>query len=278
MNPERAGEPAPRGRVARGGLAAFARASAGRLAGVQLVVALATAACVVWFVETAWAPVVVEAIRQLPPRAEIREGVLQWKGDNPATLAEGAFLSFAVDLGHGGKHRTPAQVQVEFGRSECLVISLLGERSVPYRRPDVVEFGRESLEPLWGAWHPLLVGGTALAVVFGLPLIWGAIASLYTLPVYLAGLFGHRDLPFSASWRLAGASLMPGAVFMDLAIVLYGLGFLDLVRLSLAVAVHFLIGWGFLAAGLLSTPRHSPTATASANPFRAAGGGPPAAS
>jgi len=49
------------------GVAAFARASWGRVLLVQFLCALAAATAVVWFLETAWFPAVTEAIRQLPP-------------------------------------------------------------------------------------------------------------------------------------------------------------------------------------------------------------------
>ena len=108
------------------GVAAFAGASFGRLLVVQLVVALLEAGTVVWFLRTRWLPVINEAISGLPTQGEIRSGSLDWSGPSPARLAEGRFLALVVDLDHAGHARTPAHVQVEFGRGDYEVYSLLG--------------------------------------------------------------------------------------------------------------------------------------------------------
>ena len=108
------------------GVAAFARASLGRLLLVQLIVALLAAGTVVWFLHECWFPTIGEAIRGLPPQGEIRAGSLDWTGPSPARLAEGRFLAIAVDLDHTGEARSPAHVQVEFGRADFKVYSLLG--------------------------------------------------------------------------------------------------------------------------------------------------------
>ena len=253
--------------LTRRGVAAFARATMRRLLLVQFLFAVLSAGCVVWFLRTAWFPVVTEAIEQLPAEGEIRSGVLNWHGESPTALAQRHFLAFTVDLDHAGDRRSPAHIQIEFGRTNCLVISLLGVRSVPYPRSDVLSFGRADLEPLWGAWRPALLGMAAAGVIAVLFLSWAILASAYALPVYLTCLFGNRDLGLAGSWRLAGAALMPGALLMALAILAYGLGVLDLIRLGLAFALHLVLGWVFVAAGALSTPRHPQAPETAVNPF-----------
>ncbi len=54
------------------GVAAFARASGGRLLLVQLLLASLAAAVVVWFLQEAWFPVIHQAIGQLPGQGERR--------------------------------------------------------------------------------------------------------------------------------------------------------------------------------------------------------------
>ena len=73
--------------LTRRGVAAFARATMRRLLLVQFLFAVLSAGCVVWFLCTAWLPVVAEAIRQLPPGAEFRSGVLRWGASSPLPLA-----------------------------------------------------------------------------------------------------------------------------------------------------------------------------------------------
>jgi len=249
------------------GVAAFAGATLGRLLVAQLAFAALAAGCVVWFLQTGWFPVVTDAIRQMPPEGEIRLGALDWRGESPLRLAEGPFLALAVDLDHEGSRRSPAHLQAEFGRTNGLVISLLGFRSVAYPKDARVAFNRTDLEPLWGAWRPVLLGITAGAVIAGLMLVWALLASLYALPVYLAGLFVNRDLSLAGSWRLAGAALMPGSLLMSLAILVYGLGALDLIRLGFVLAAHLTLGWAYLALGAFSTPPYPQVAKGADNPF-----------
>jgi uncharacterized membrane protein YkvI len=58
---------------------------------------------------------------------------------------------------------------------------------------------------------------------------------------------------------------MPGALLMTAAILLYGIGFLNLVSFGFIFGAHFLIGWIYLFVSLLFVPRAS-TAVRSAIP------------
>jgi hypothetical protein len=249
------------------GVAAFAYATYGRLLAVQSVIALLAAATVVWFLHTAWFPTITQAITQLPTTGEIRSGRLDWHGESPASLAEGRFLAFTVDLTHQGKARLPAHIQVEFGQTDYNVFSLLGFVGGEYRADWVVPFNREDLVPWWGAWKPALLGITAILVVSGLMLLWGVLATIYALPVWLLGFFANRDLSLRGSWRLAGAALMPGALVMLAAIFLYGWDAFGLVELAVALALHVVIGWCYLIASPLRLPLHPAVAGVKPNPF-----------
>jgi hypothetical protein len=249
------------------GVAAFASAALGRLFLVQLVVALLVAGVVVWFLHAAWFPSITAAIRQLPDQGRIRGGILEWPGPSPAVLAEGRFLAFSVDLEHLGNARSPAHLLVEFGRNDFKIFSLLGYVRNPYPQGRTVAFNRRELEPWWGAWSPMFLAMAGVAAAAGLMLTWAVLATLYSGPAWLVGFFANRDAGWRANWRLAGAALMPGAVFMAGALLAYGFGALDLVRLAFAGVVHLLIGWGYLAAGLFSLPRHSAAPKVAPNPF-----------
>ena len=114
------------------GVASFAHASLGRLLLVQLLVALLTAGATIWFLNTGWFPTINEAIRGLPPQGEIRSATLYWTGPSPARLAENRFLAVIVDLDHVGTARSPAHVQVELGRADLKVYSVLGDFQCAY--------------------------------------------------------------------------------------------------------------------------------------------------
>ncbi len=248
------------------GVAAFASATFGRVLLVQFIVALLAAGLVVWFVHKAWFPTVGEAIRNLPLEGTIDSGHLEWPGPSSECLAEGRFLALVVDLDHTDEAHSPAQVQVEFGRQDFMVFSLFGYFQSPYPRDRVVPFNRTELGPWWGAWAAPILAIVAGAVVAGLMVIWACLATLYWLPVWLIGFFADRDCSLGGSWRLAGAALLPGALLMCAAILTYGWGALDLVRLTAAGAVHLVMGWVYLVVSPLRLPRH-PEANANINPF-----------
>jgi hypothetical protein len=248
------------------GVAAFARASLGRLLLVQLIVALIAAGTVVWFLQACWFPTIGEAIRGLPPQGEIRDAILAWTGPSPARLAEGRFLAIAVDLDHLGEARSPAHIQVEFGRGDFKVYTLLGNFQSAYPHIRALAFNRTALWPWWGAWAPAILAIVAGLVVGSLMVCWACLSTVYCLPAWLVGFFANRDGSLGGSWRLAGAALMPGALLMCAIVVLYGWGVLDIVRLAAAGAVHLLVGWVYLLVSALRLPR-LPAVVAEGNPF-----------
>jgi len=261
------------------GVAAFADAPWRRLLVVQFVFAILAAAAIVWFLSVAWFPVVTTAIRRLPDRGEIRAGALNWMGDSPQSLAENHFLALTVDLNHSGSLRSPSHVQVEIGRREARIISLFGY--VPVRYPDdrwIVAFNRQGLEPWWGAWRPPILWLTAMAVIAGLMIVWATLASLYALPIWLAGFFANRDLNALKSWKLAGAALMPGALLMTIGIFFYGAGVLDVVQLLAVTVAHYAVGWGYAIAAIFSRPKVSAPELLKGNPFTGPSNPPAAAS
>jgi len=228
------------------GVAAFARASFERLFVMQAVVAVIAAVVVVWFLSAGIFPTVDAAIRALPDTGEIRAGHLNWAGDEPVMLAEGSRLAFSVDLEHGGVLRSPADFQFEFGKTSVRIFSLFGETMVDYPPDYIIATNQREAQPAWGAWSPDILGLAAIGTFVGLLLVWAVLATVYCLPVWLLCFFWNRDLNFRASWKLAGAALMPGALLMVLALTLYELGAFDVVQFSFAFGMHLVISWIYL--------------------------------
>ncbi len=98
-------------------------------------------------------------------------------------------------------------------------------------------------------------------------LIWALLATLYSVPAWLIGFFANRELSLRGSWRLAGAALMPGAIFFTMAILMYGFVALDLVQLAAAAMAHIIIGWVYVLTSSLSCPRQRGIAAEKKNPF-----------
>ncbi len=237
------------------GVAAFARATVGRLLIVQFIFTIPAVVAVVLVVSHAWFPSITEAIRALPAGSEIRGGRLDWRGENPARLSEGNFLSLIVDLEHAGAARNSAShIQIEFGRQNVRVFSLLGFTDFPYPQGWIVSFQKADLEPWWGSRQPSILAITVLVVIVGLMLSWAVLATIYTLPAWLGGLYGNRDLTFLGSWRLAGAAVLPGSLFMTTAVFAYGCGGFDVLRLAMAGVIHILIGWTYVILAIMRLP------------------------
>jgi hypothetical protein len=250
-----------------GGVAAFARASWGRLLLVQFIFALLAAAAVVWCLRTAWFPTIRAALQQLPDQGEMKAGKLKWLSDSPRLLAEGRFLAFVVDTNHSGTLHSPAQIQIEFGRDDIFFFSLAGYRQWPYPPDWNFGFNRGKLQPWWGAWAPpiqwIAFGGTLVWCL----LSWAVLATFYFIPVWLGGFFFNRGLSLWRSWKLAGAALMPGALLMIAAIFFYGFGVLDLVQLATAVGVHLVAGWVYTILGVRASPKLPSSSSRETNPF-----------
>jgi hypothetical protein len=248
------------------GVAAFARARLGRLLLVQIIVALLAAACVAWFLHDSVFPVIRTAIQNLPATGEIRSAQLDWRGDSPKRLAEGRFLALDVDLEHGGKINSTADLQIDFGKETIWFSALLGYMEIPYPGGETISFNRTDLEPFWGAWRAEILFIAAAATVMGLLAGWWLLATVYFLPAWSLGFFANRDLDFWRSWKLSGAALLPGALLLAAAILLYDFGAVDLVQFGFIFGAHFVLGWIYLFVSLLFVPG-IPATSPQGNPF-----------
>ena len=249
------------------GVAAFARGSFSRLLLAQCIVASLAAAALAWFLHDACFAAIGDAIQNLPATGEIRSGQLDWCGRSPQRLAEGKFLALDVDLDHSRQIRSTADFQIEFGRETVRVFSLFGYTDFFYAPDGIAPFNRADLEPLWNAWRGAILFLVSAAIFVALPAAWWILATIYFLPVWVVGFFANRDLPPRAAWKLSSAALLPGALLMAAATLLYRLEILDLISLIFLFAAHFVLGWIYLTVGLVFVPPISAPARRE-NPFK----------
>ena len=135
-----------------------------------------------------------------------------------------------------------------------------------YGRGTSINLARSNLEPWWSAWQPVLLAGAGAGTVLYLLLTWALLAALYMVPAKFIAWFADRFLPWGGAWRLASASLLPGALVMAVAMLLYGWSVIDLVGLSFFLAVHLVIGWIYLVGGSCKVTRLFPEES-KRNPF-----------
>ena len=234
------------------------RADFGRLLLVQFIVALLAAGAVVWFLDDGCFPTVTRRHPKIAGQPA-KSAPADWTG----TAVRRNCSPRAISWRSTWTWITPAKSI----RPPTCKSNSAGKPSASFRcsaiwnwhyPPDyVIAFNRTDLEPLWGAWATEILIMAGAAVTVGLLLSWWLLATVYFLPVWLLGFFANRDLNFRQSWRLAGAALMPGALLMAAAIVLYGIGFLNLVSFGFIFGAHFVIGWIYLFVSLLFVPRAS---------------------
>ncbi|MCF7765489.1 MAG: hypothetical protein K9N62_17610 [Verrucomicrobia bacterium] len=251
------------------GIARLGRAPLGRLMAVQCVVAAIVAASVLTTVLVSWKPVITETLLRLPDQGGIRDGTLAWFGPEPVRLANNSFLSVVVELIPNGSLGLSADLQLEFGRRELRSRSILGYLAVPYPVDWVIPANRKQLEPWWGAWNWPVMGGLALGVFFGLQVLWWLLAVVYAWPVRLIAFYSDRQISLPQSFKLAAASLLPGALLFSACLVAYAFQRINLIELLLAHVLHLVIGWLYVVVAPFRLPRlgAAPSNSKSENPF-----------
>jgi hypothetical protein len=253
-----------------GGVAAFAHASFGRLWTIQAIVAVLAALVVTLFFELNWVPPIVHTIQALPASGVVENARLSWpQNSTPVHTAESSFLWISVDPTSSLETMEGADLHVTFGGTGIRFGSIFGYVSCPYVDGYTIAANRSELEPWWGAWHPAITIGLGVLAVLGLFLVWTVLAWAYAWPARLIAFYADRRLSWAGAWRLSSAALLPGALFLTVAIVAYGLRHLNLVQLLAAGVLHVMIGWVYLLFSPFCLPREPSPGSRSAprNPF-----------
>jgi hypothetical protein len=253
------------------GVAAFAGAAYRRLLVVQTVVGLLVAASVLWFVGVAWEPVILDALRELPDQGQIRAARFDWEGDSPRRLAGSRFLTIVLDRDGTASPAPEADLEVKLGRDSVWLRSLLGYMEVPYPGGWVIAVNRPELQPWWEAHRPAIYGAIAVAVLMGLWAGWGLMALPYAVVARFIGFLFDAQLTWAAAWRLSCAALLPGALVMAGAILLYAEQRLNLVGFLLALPLHIMIGWPYLLVAPARLASLGRVETKGPNPFAITG-------
>ena len=238
-----------------GGIARFASVKPGRVLVVQFVFAVMACAVIMRIFYATWIPVMNQAVRELPMQGEIRKGQLMMDNATPRILAENRFFGLAIDPRHVGEARTAAHVHAELGARGLNLYSLSGYVSFPYPSRARLALNHDETIPAWGAWRPATiaaVGGLALLWLFA---SWLILQAVYTVPVWAMGFLANRGLCLRGAWCVSGAALMPGALFFTLSLIVYGFGWLDLIQLAAAAAIHLVIGWIYLPFAIAKTSK-----------------------
>ena len=252
-----------------GGVAAFASARLGRLLLAELAASLLVAASAVWFLHGAYCPVILQAVQKMPETARVADGALQ--GVPETLIAESKFLAFAATPQDEREIGQDADLQIRLRPNDFCAGSVFWPDwgwEFAYGRGTNFNLARSNLEPWWSAWQPVLLAGAGTAVILVLFLVWAVLAAIYAVPAKVIAWYGDRYLTWGGAWRLASAALLPGALMMAGAMLLYGWSAIDLVGLSFFMTIHIVVGWIYLVGGACKATRLFPD-DSKRNPFTA---------
>lgn len=249
------------------GVAAFAAASWGRLALVQLIFAGLAGVSVTIFLASAWFPTISEATGNLPEVGYIRNGRLAWTGDSPTLLASSPWLAVTVDLQHDQAYRLPCDLQVEFSAESARFLSLAGYVDIPYPTRGIVVFNEPELGAWWNAWEPFLAAGAGLLTAVGLMCVWMVLAAIYAIPMSMVCRFVEHGTAYGAVLKVCCAAQMPGCLLMSFTLLLYSLRAIDLVQWLFVGATHFVLSWLYIFLAPFFLPGKAAGARRRPNPF-----------
>jgi hypothetical protein len=250
-------------------IAGFSKHSFRGLLLVQLAVACVSVVILFWFLSHAWLPVLDQSISRMPATGQIRYGRLDWTAEAPVRLGESPFLSLIVDPKGSRELGQIADVQLELRERVLRVYSLLGFVDFPYVPQWQVALSQAEARAWYGAWRPFIIMGIAVFTVTLLFFVWFLVATLYALPLWLVAFFTDREITVAGCWKLAAAALLPGALWLGAAVMLYGLRRLSLTGLLVATPFHLLLGWLYLGVALRRLSRAKEATPLSENPFLA---------
>jgi hypothetical protein len=248
------------------GLAAFAKATPGRVFLLVATTALIAAATVVWFLNTAWFPAIRAAIHELPSQGQIRNQELNTPRTSTDPLAEHRYLGFVVLQGDQ-RGDLNSHVVVKFRKRTVDVCSIFGCLRFPYPRGWVVEFNRTDFEPGWGAWQPFVTALVAIGTFVGVLVLCFGLGFFYSFAVWIIARVYRRDLTWRGSWRICSAGLIPGVLLFALAVWLYGFGILDVLQFFVLSVVQFVLGWICIAFAAHVLPPAAAPKSGLGNPF-----------
>jgi hypothetical protein len=250
------------------GVAAFSWSSLRRLLIWQLAFSQISSLVLLWFVIACWEPILEQAIDRFPSKGELAAKTFSWDPPDSKRLAMNRYISFSLEL---PRSDASSDLQINIFTQGWQLCSLLGCVSFEYPEMGKLQFSQLDLKAAWQAWRvPIYVALWAFSFI-GLLLSWWFLSILYALPLRMAAFFMDRRVHLFGCWKLAGAALIPGALWFTFAIGIYSFRGLDLLGLLWALLIHFLLGWTFAIGAVVRLPGvSSGPPKQSNNPFAAA--------
>ena len=250
-----------------GGVASFAQKSARWFLLVWFLTALLSAGICLHFLESRWVPVIESTMGELPENLRLSEGVMSALPSPVPLQRDNGFLSLVLAGSDEFQGNMSADLQVTVAPDGLRLRSLLGYLTLPYPPDLELPLASTEVKPWWNARKTVFRVASLIIVSVVLLLTWATLATVYYLPLTLALFFADRSLQVGKTWRLAGSLLVPGALMMSLAILLYTFHLLNLLGLLLTAVLHIVIAWIYGLGSLKHVPHYHRIASPGRNPF-----------
>jgi len=170
-----------------------------------------------------------------------------------------------LNLDPEGDTGQAADFQWEIGRHSDRLRSLLGFLDLPPRHQLNMPLDPVQTLAWWTSFQPLLLAGIASGTMIFLGISWVSLMLVYAPGARFIAFYFDRHCDASGALKLTAAALLPGALFLTGAIALYGLRWIPLIALLIAFALHFPIGWIYVAFAPLHLPKLN--SNSKGNPF-----------
>lgn len=249
------------------GIAAFGDAPSWRVSLFLGFFSLAVSGAFAWVLWSGWWPVIARAAAAFPEEAVLfSAGKMTWKDAKPGILADSPQFGIALRPDAEMPPGRTADLQLELTPNHLRLAGIAGFTDLPWPPELRISLDRREATAGWGAWRwPLLIalfaGGTLLMLGF-----WVLLATLHTLPLWIAGWILRRQLSLDGAWKLAAAGTLSGGTLLGLGLFGYSVRLVSWPGLAAVGAAHLPVIWLWTAWAIFSRPARVRTPAASSGP------------
>lgn len=186
------------------------------------------------------------AVQNLPQKGEIKSGALYWETNQVFVLSGAKSFSISVNATDEEDIADSSDIQIIIGKNHFRFRSIFGWLEIKYPLWFRLPLSYKEVFPVWDAYMPAIKASVFISSMVVLLIVWTIVSLIYSLfAKFLIRLFNRISKPGGA-FKISGASLIPAALVMSIAILGYSLRYLDLLSLLIVFGCHFIISLCYL--------------------------------
>lgn len=208
------------------------------------------------------------AVQNFPQKGEIKSGALYWETNGIFVLSGAKFFSISINATDEEDIADSSDIQIILGKNHFRLRSFFGWLEIKYPLWFRLPLSYKEVFPVWDAYMPAIKVSVFISSIVVLLIVWTIVSLIYSLfAKFLIRLFNRISEPGGA-FKISGASLIPAALIMSIAILGYSLRYLDLLSLMIVFGCHFIISLCYL---FLSVFHLEKVPVKAENPFSGSG-------